>query len=157
LRLCVNSDEAKAFHAKARRDSEGAKKDQDATSRLLPSVFAFFLLPFAIMPLVAVIPEPNAPVELREVPSPDLENDSALFEVELSEVCGTDVYLQQGRLQGVPYPLVPGHVSVGRLSKIRGTLRDVEDREFREGDRATFLDVRPGFDGSRLQSASGFE
>jgi L-iditol 2-dehydrogenase len=93
------------------------------------------------MPLVAVIPEPNAPVELREVPLPDLEHDSALFEVELSEVCGTDVYLQQGRLQGVPYPLVPGHVSVGRLSKIRGTLRDVEDREFLEGDRATFLDV----------------
>ncbi len=93
------------------------------------------------MPLVAVIPERNAPVELREVPLPDLEHDSALFEVELSEVCGTDVYLQQGRLQGVPYPLVPGHVSVGRLSKIRGTLRDVEDREFREGDRATFLDV----------------
>ena len=81
---------------------KGAKKDQDATSRLLPSLFAFFLLPFAIMPLVAVIPEPNAPVELREVPSPDLENDSALFEVELSEVCGTDVYLQQGGLQGVP-------------------------------------------------------
>jgi threonine dehydrogenase-like Zn-dependent dehydrogenase len=93
------------------------------------------------MPLVAVIPQPNAPVELREVPSPELEADSALFDVELSEVCGTDVYLQQGRLQGVPYPLVPGHVSVGRLSKIRGTLRDVEGEVFREGDRVTFLDV----------------
>jgi len=93
------------------------------------------------MPLVAVIPQPNAPVELREVPSPELEADSALLEVELSEVCGTDVYLQQGRLQGVPYPLVPGHVSVGRLSKIRGTIRDVEARVFREGDRVTFLDV----------------
>src|SRR6266404_3730456 len=93
------------------------------------------------MPLVAVIPQPDAPVELREVPSPELEADSALLEVELSEVCGTDVYLQQGRLQGVPYPLVPGHVSVGRLSKIRGTLRDVEGRVFREGDRVTFLDV----------------
>ncbi len=93
------------------------------------------------MPLVAVIPQPNAPVELREVSSPQLEPDSALLEVELSEVCGTDVYLQQGRLQGVPYPLVPGHVSVGRLSKIRGTLRDVEGRVFREGDRVTFLDV----------------
>ena len=93
------------------------------------------------MSLVAVIPEPNAPVELRDVPLPDLENDSALFEVELSEVCGTDVYLQQGRLQGVPYPLVPGHVSVGRLSKIRGTVRDVEGQGFREGDRVTFLDV----------------
>ena len=93
------------------------------------------------MPIVAVIPEPDAPVELREVPSPELEKDSALFEVELSEVCGTDVYLQQGRLQGVPYPLVPGHVSVGRLNKIRGTLLDVEGQEFREGDRVTFLDV----------------
>jgi len=93
------------------------------------------------MPKVAVIPRPNAPVELREVPSPELEPDSALLEVDLSEVCGTDVYLQQGRLEGVPYPLVPSHVSVGRLSKIRGTLRDVAGREFREGDATTFLDV----------------
>jgi threonine dehydrogenase-like Zn-dependent dehydrogenase len=93
------------------------------------------------MPTVAVIPEPNARVELREISLPELEKDSALLEIELSEVCGTDVYLQQGRLQGVPYPLVPGHVSVGSLSKIRGTLLDVDGREFREGDRVTFLDV----------------
>ena len=93
------------------------------------------------MPIVAVIPTPHAPVELREVPSPALEQDSALLEVELSEVCGTDVYLQQGRLVGVPYPLIPGHVSVGRLSRIRGELRDVEGRLFSEGDRVTFLDV----------------
>ena len=93
------------------------------------------------MPIVAVIPEPNAPVELREVPSPEPESDSALLDVELSEVCGTDLYLQQGRLAGVPYPLVPGHVSVGRLSKIRGTLLDIDGQPFREGDRVTFLDV----------------
>jgi L-iditol 2-dehydrogenase len=93
------------------------------------------------MPLVAVIPKPNAEVELREVSSPELEMNSALLEVELSEVCGTDVYLQQGRLEGVPYPLVPGHVTVGRLQKIRGELFDVEGRTFKEGDRITFLDV----------------
>ena len=93
------------------------------------------------MPVVAFIPKPNAPVEILEVAEPQLEQDSALFDVELSEVCGTDVYLQQGRLQGVPYPLVPGHVSVGHLSKIRGRMLDVEGRELREGDRITFLDV----------------
>src|SRR5947208_802134 len=93
------------------------------------------------MPLVAVIPKANAPVELREVPSPELEPDSALFDVELSEVCGTDLYLQQGKLAGVPYPLVPGHVSVGRLSKIRGKMLDIDGQLFREGDRVTFLDV----------------
>lgn len=91
--------------------------------------------------LAAVIPEPLAPVEVREVAEPELEPDSALLEVELSEVCGTDVYLQQGRLAGVPYPLIPGHVSVGRLDKIRGQLFDVDGRRFAEGDRVTFLDV----------------
>jgi len=93
------------------------------------------------MPIVAVIPEPNKPVELREIPAPDLELNSALLEVELSEVCGTDVHLQRGLLQGVPYPLVPGHVSIGRLQKIRGELLDVIGRQFKEGDRVTFLDV----------------
>ena len=93
------------------------------------------------MPVAAVIPQPNAPVELREISRPALEPNSALLEVELSEVCGTDVYLQQGRLQGVPYPLVPGHVSVGRLKEIRGQLLDVNGKAFREGDRVTFLDV----------------
>jgi len=93
------------------------------------------------MPLAAVIAGPNSPVELREVPTPSLERDSAILKVEFSEVCGTDVYLQQGLLAGVPYPLVPGHVSVGRLEKILGVITDVHGRPFREGDRVTFLDV----------------
>src|SRR5688572_3076191 len=93
------------------------------------------------MPLVALVPQPNSPVEVREVGEPDLEPNSALLDVELSEVCGTDVYLHQGRLAGVPYPLIPGHVSVGRLSKIRGRLLDVEGKPFAEGDPVTFLDV----------------
>jgi threonine dehydrogenase-like Zn-dependent dehydrogenase len=93
------------------------------------------------MPLVAVIPAPHAPVEVREVPLPELEADSALLDVELSEVCGTDVYLQAGLLEGVPYPLIPGHVSVGRLGKIRGKIQDVDGHSFREGDRVTVLDV----------------
>src|ERR1700754_4579986 len=93
------------------------------------------------MPIAAVIPEPNAAVELREVAAPELELNSALLEIELSEVCGTGVYLQRGLLTGVPYPLIPGHVSVGRLQKIRGELFDVNGNRFAEGDRITFLDV----------------
>ena len=93
------------------------------------------------MTIAAVIPAPNTPVELREYPVPDLEPDSALLRVELSEVCGTDVYLQRGLLNNVPYPLIPGHVSVGTLEKIRGDLLDVDGRAFGEGDRVTFLDV----------------
>ncbi len=93
------------------------------------------------MPVAAIIPRPNAPVELCEVSPPELELNSGLLDVEFSEVCGTDVYLQRGELNSVPYPLIPGHVSVGLLSKIRGQLVDVEGRPFKEGDRVTFLDV----------------
>jgi len=89
----------------------------------------------------AVIPAPGAPVEIRSYPEPDLQPGDALLEVELSEVCGTDVHLRDGRLAGVPYPLIPGHVSVGRLAKVNGALRDADGIPLREGDRVTFLDV----------------
>ncbi len=88
-----------------------------------------------------VMPKPHAPLEVRDFPEPELEPGSALMQVELSEVCGTDVHLHHGRLQGVPYPIIPGHVSVGRLEKIRGHVHDVHGKPFREGDRVTFLDV----------------
>lgn len=91
--------------------------------------------------LAAVMPKPGADVELRELPLPDLEADSALLKVTYSEVCGTDVYLQEGRLAGVPYPIIPGHVSVGILANIHGTMTDIEGRPLHEGDRVTFLDV----------------
>lgn len=89
----------------------------------------------------AVLAEPGSPVEIRELPMPELEPDSALLDVSASEVCGTDVHLWKGRLDGVPYPIIPGHVAVGRLEKIRGRILDVDGKPFREGDRVTFLDV----------------
>jgi L-iditol 2-dehydrogenase len=89
----------------------------------------------------AVIPSAGAPVEIREIPEPELERDSALLAIERSEVCGTDVHLQAGRLDATPFPFIPGHVSVGRLEKIHGRMADVDGVEFAEGDRVTFLDV----------------
>ena len=76
----------------------------------------------------AAIASPHAPVEIIELPTPALEPGAALLRTVYSEVCGTDVHLQHGRLSGVPYPLVPGHVSVGRIEAMRGPIIDVEGR-----------------------------
>jgi L-iditol 2-dehydrogenase len=89
----------------------------------------------------AVMTSPNAPIELREYPEPELTAGSALLETLYSEVCGTDVHLWHGRLSGVPYPLIPGHVSVGSIAALRGEMLDVDGVPFREGDVAAFLDV----------------
>jgi L-iditol 2-dehydrogenase len=91
--------------------------------------------------LAAVFPGPNAPVEIREFPEPDLEPGAALLHTLYSEVCGTDVHLHHGRLSGVPYPIIPGHVSVGVIAKMRGSLSTVNGDALREGDVVTFLDV----------------
>ena len=89
----------------------------------------------------AVMVAPGAPIELRELPEPRIEPGAVLLETILSEVCGTDVHLRHGRLAGVPYPIVPGHVSVGRVVETGGEVTDVEGRAIRPGDEITFLDV----------------
>jgi L-iditol 2-dehydrogenase len=89
----------------------------------------------------AVMAAPRAPIEVRELPWPKLDQGSAMLRTKYSEVCGTDVHLHHGRLSGVPYPIVPGHVSVGELAAVRGEIRDVHGAPFKEGDMVTFLDV----------------
>jgi L-iditol 2-dehydrogenase len=90
-----------------------------------------------------VMPGPRQALEIREFSSPDLEPGAALLHTMYSEVCGTDVHLHHGRLE-VPFPIIPGHVSVGVVAALRDTnggLRDVEGDRTREGDVVTFLDV----------------
>jgi threonine dehydrogenase-like Zn-dependent dehydrogenase len=44
-------------------------------------------------------------------------------------------------MPGVPFPLIPGHVSVGVLGAHSRKLFDIEGNPFRDGDLVTFLDV----------------
>jgi D-arabinose 1-dehydrogenase-like Zn-dependent alcohol dehydrogenase len=91
--------------------------------------------------LAAVMPAPHAPIEVREVPRPALVPGSALLHTTYSEICGTDVHLWHGRLAGVPYPIIPGHVSVGRLAESHGPLVALDGTRLREGDQIVFFDV----------------
>ena len=89
----------------------------------------------------AVMPGPNRPIELRTFARPRPEPGGAVLETVASEVCGTDVHLHHGRLSGVPYPIIPGHVACGRLVESNGALRDVEGGEIPAGALVTFYDV----------------
>ena len=91
--------------------------------------------------LAAVMPAPRQPIEIREFNRPELPPGAALLRTARSEVCGTDVHLWHGRLSGVPYPIIPGHVSAGTLTDVRGPLSGLDGSTLREGDRAVFFDV----------------
>src|SRR5690349_9767326 len=87
------------------------------------------------------MPAPHRPIELREFVRPDLPPSGALLRTACSEVCGTDVHLWHGRLSGVPYPIIPGHVSVGVIEAARGPLEGIDGSTLGEGDRVVFFDV----------------
>jgi threonine dehydrogenase-like Zn-dependent dehydrogenase len=91
--------------------------------------------------LAAVMPAPRQPIEIRDFARPELPPGAALLRTERSEVCGTDVHLWHGRLAGVPYPIIPGHVAAGVLEATRGPIRGIDGSDLREGDRAVFFDV----------------
>ena len=89
----------------------------------------------------AVMTAPRAPLELWDLPDPEVERGGLLVETLASEVCGTDVHLWQGRLDGVPYPIIPGHVSVGRIAESNGVTADALGVPLAVGDAVTFYDV----------------
>ena len=89
----------------------------------------------------AVMPGPGRPIERREFPAPRAKPGGAVLHTVATEVCGTDVHLHNGRLSGVPYPIIPGHVNCGRVLETNGPLRDVEGRPIEVGTLVTFFDV----------------
>ncbi|KAJ7533568.1 hypothetical protein O6H91_13G055000 [Diphasiastrum complanatum] len=71
----------------------------------------------------------------------DMEDGSVLLRSMLSEVCGTDVHMKHGRLNTVPYPIIPGHVAVGRVHAVSGVVVDVDGVQIELDDVVTFLNV----------------
>jgi L-iditol 2-dehydrogenase len=88
-----------------------------------------------------VMPAPLRPLEQRTFAAPRARPGGAVLETLAGEVCGTDVHLFHGRLAGVPYPIIPGHVSCGRVLETGSALADVEGRPIVPGQVVTFYDV----------------
>ena len=84
---------------------------------------------------------PGRPLEHVRIPAPRPRPGGAVLETVASEVCGTDVHLSHGRPSGVPYPIIPGHVNVGRVLEANGSLSDIEGRAIPTGALVTFYDV----------------
>ncbi len=65
----------------------------------------------------AVVQTGPRQLELRELPIPDIDDDSALLRVEACGICGSDVEQYTGTIP-VRWPLIPGHEPLGIIERI---------------------------------------
>jgi threonine dehydrogenase-like Zn-dependent dehydrogenase len=87
--------------------------------------------------LAAVLPDYSAPLELREVPIPEIEPGGILVKVEMAGVCGSDLHIWHGKMERkAPTPYVMGHETIGRVIALgAGRTKDAADSPLKIGDR----------------------
>lgn len=56
-------------------------------------------------------------LEARDIAIPDIDDDSAILELEACGICGSDLEQYEGVIK-VPTPIIPGHEPLGRIAKI---------------------------------------
>ena len=56
-------------------------------------------------------------LELRELPVPDIDDDSGLLRIEACGICGSDAEQYAGILPA-QWPLIPGHEPLGVIERI---------------------------------------
>ena len=80
----------------------------------------------------AVVRRFHEPLEIQELPIPELQRDQILIKTEACGVCHTDLHAADGDWPVKPtLPFVPGHEGLGRVVAVG---KDV--KLFKEGDRA---------------------
>jgi L-iditol 2-dehydrogenase len=96
----------------------------------------------------AVVTDFLAPLEVRELPVPELEHGALLVKIDAATVCGSDVHLWDGSLNAIrpiELPVVPGHEMVGTVVALgEGDHRAVDGRDLVIGDRIVYTQGRCG-------------
>ena len=93
----------------------------------------------------AVITAHNAPLELQQVPIPDLDPGALLVRIITSTLCGTDVHRWHGPLGGADsLPIITGHEPCGIIEEINGERTDILGNPVKPGDRIVWSYVSCG-------------
>ena len=68
--------------------------------------------------LSAPAPVTTQPLQLREIPSPELAADEVRIAVSACAICRTDLHVVEGELPERRRPVIPGHQVVGRVTEL---------------------------------------
>jgi D-arabinose 1-dehydrogenase-like Zn-dependent alcohol dehydrogenase len=77
----------------------------------------------------------NAPLKMRELEVPVLQDFQVLVRIDAAGVCGSDVHIWKGEDERTPLPIVLGHEGVGTVIDVKGEKRYVTGEPVKAGDR----------------------
>ncbi len=77
----------------------------------------------------------NAPLKMRELEIPVLQDSEVLVRIDAAGVCGSDVHMWKGEDERTPLPIVLGHEGVGTVVDVKGGKEYVTGEALRTGDR----------------------
>jgi L-iditol 2-dehydrogenase len=84
----------------------------------------------------SVLDKINGSFVVKSYPIPDPAPKTMVLKVELSGICGTDIHIYNGKMPGVPYPLILGHEVVGTIVALgKGITKDLLGNPVKIGDR----------------------
>lgn len=94
---------------------------------------------------LAVFHGPKKPFTIREFPLPSLEPGSVLVKITMSNICGSDLHIWRGDLQGYDNKeSTVGHEMAGRVYGLgQGKTTDSLGRRLKEGDRVVYQYFHP--------------
>ena len=84
-----------------------------------------------------VLTEFKKPLELLDMPIPELAPGDMLVKVDMASVCGTDVHLQRDELSmHPPTPIIMGHETIGEICYLPDCIKtDITGTPVKVGDR----------------------
>jgi len=77
----------------------------------------------------------KAPLKMRELEIPVLQDSEVLVRIDAAGVCGSDVHMWKGEDERTPLPIVLGHEGVGTVADVKGRKEYVTGGALKTGDR----------------------
>ena len=68
--------------------------------------------------MIAAVLEDLERLVVKEVPDPEIDDDSALMQVEATSICGSDIRIFRSGNPRVTPPAILGHEASGRIVKV---------------------------------------
>lgn len=87
----------------------------------------------------AVLTKQGSPMELWELPLPEVEAGAILIKVTLANICGSDLHFWRGDAPWRVVPSIMGHEMTGTVFQLgKGVTTDSEGQPLEEGDRVVY-------------------